>query len=239
MKKIASAALLSLALSAHAAPVFNLFELGVQPTQTARYNQIGEHNIRTSVAREQGTLAMYSVIAKDAPQYNYMVEIYADDAAYQAHLKSTPYQTFIKASPEILTDHKKRIALVPQFLGDKKISQTPETVSNLVIVDVKPEAQQAFHRIVRDEMVQSLKMEDGVRAMYAATDKEKPNRWYFFEIYESAKAYQAHRATPHFQAYLKDTADMLLDKKAVAVRPLELGNKGGLVFDVLDKPSAK
>ncbi|TCP92173.1 quinol monooxygenase YgiN [Cricetibacter osteomyelitidis] len=228
LKTLTAAAALTLSLAAHAAPVFNLFELGVQPSQAARYNQIGEHNIRTSVTDEAGTLAMYSVKGKE---FNYMAEIYADEAAYQKHLKSPQYKAFLTASPQILTEHKKKIELLPQFLGDKKVEQTADTLTNLVIVNVKPEHNQAFARIVRDEMVQSLNVEDGVRAIYAATAKEEPNRWYFFEIYASEPAYQQHRQTLHFQSYLKETAVMLQAKKAVNIIPQTLMNKGGLAFD--------
>lgn len=229
LQKLTAAALLSAAFSAQAAPIFNLFELGANPAQTERYREIGEHNIRTSVAHEKGTLAMYSL---QGEPFHYMAEIYADDAAYQTHLKSPQYQAFIAASPEILTDHKKRIDLVPQFLGDKPVIQTASTLVNLVIVEVKPEHNDAFGRIVRAEMAQSLKAEEGVRAMYAAVEKSLPNRWYFLEIYADEAAYQQHRQTPHFQAYLNETAAMTISKQAVAVTPVLLQNTGGLRFDV-------
>lgn len=214
LSKTIMTVLLAYSLSAQAAPIFNLFELGVEPAQIERYREIGAHNIRTSLAREKGTLAMYSL---QGGPFHYMAEIYADNAAYQTHLKSPQYQAFIAASPEILTDHKKRIDLVPQFLGDKPVIQTASTLVNLVIVEVKPEHNDAFGRIVRAEMAQSLKAEEGVRAMYAAVEKSLPNRWYFLEIYADEAAYQQHRQMPHFQAYLKETAAMVRDKRMVPV----------------------
>ena len=83
-------------LSAQAAPVFNIFELGVQPEKTAQYDAVGKHNIQTSLAREQGTLAMYSVKRSDDPNLAYMVELYADDAAYQAHRASPHFQHYLR-----------------------------------------------------------------------------------------------------------------------------------------------
>lgn len=41
-------------------PIFNIFELGIQPGQIADYDRVGTHNITTSVGHEPGTLAMYS-----------------------------------------------------------------------------------------------------------------------------------------------------------------------------------
>ncbi|WP_218015872.1 putative quinol monooxygenase [Bergeriella denitrificans] len=222
--------LFSAALAAQAAPVFNLFELGVQPAQTERYRQIGEHNIRTSIAREKGTLAMYSLQSADTPNLRYMVEIYADDAAYQAHLQSPQYRTFLAAAPHILTDRKQKTELVPQLLSDKKVFQTASTLTRLTIADIRPEAQQAFRPALR-AYAAAAKTAPGLSAVYAATEKNQPNRWYLFEIYENEAAYQAHRFTPHAQAYLSDTADMLLNRQTVALQPLTLGNQGHLAFD--------
>ena len=118
----------------HAAPILNLFELGIQPGQTATYDAVGQNNISASVGNEAGTLAMYSVKQKNDPHMAYMVEIYADDAAYQTHTASPQYKEFLRRSPDILTAHKKKIALVPQYLADKKLNkprQPSTTLSSL------------------------------------------------------------------------------------------------------------
>ena len=75
MKKTAILMTALTAASAHAAPVFNIFELGIKDGQSAAYNHIGDENIRTSLANEPGTLAMYSVKQKANPQMAYMIEI--------------------------------------------------------------------------------------------------------------------------------------------------------------------
>lgn len=221
---------LIMSLSAQAAPIFNAFELGVQNGQAEQYDAVGKNNIRTSVQTEKGTLAMYSVKQQANPNMAYMFEIYTDEMAYQTHVQSPQYKNFLAVSPKILTDHKKRIALTPVFLGDKKVKQTTTTRTNLVRVEVKPENNQQFARIVTAEMAQSLKVEKGVLAMYAATEQENPNKWLFFEIYASDEAYEAHRQTPHFQDYLARTSEMLVSKESVPITPALLQNKGGLHF---------
>ncbi|MGF6148165.1 autoinducer-2 (AI-2) modifying protein LsrG [Kingella potus] len=230
MKKLAILMTALFTLSAHAAPVFNIFELGIAHGKTARYDAVGKHNIRTSIATEQGTLAMYSVKQKANPNMVYMVELYADDAAYQVHRKSPQYAEFVKQSPQILTEHKVKFDTVLQFAGDKKITQTADTKTNFVSVSVKPEHAAAFKAIVLDEMAQSLQKENGVLAMYAATDAKQPEKWYFFEIYASEAAYQSRRATPHFQKYLNETQNMIADTKVYVISPSELGNQGGQLW---------
>lgn len=221
---------LTMAITANAVPMMNIFELGVPQGKAAQYDAVAEHNISTSIQNEKGTLAMYSVKSKTNPNLAYMVEIYADENAYEIHRTSPQYSAFLKASPEILTDHKKRIALDPQFLGDKKVKQTKETRTNYVTVEVKPEDNAKFKEIVVAEMAQSLKVEDGVIAMYAATLKDNPNQWIFFEIYANDAAYEAHCETQHFKEYIEKTGAMLKDKGYVQIRPEYLGNQGNLHF---------
>lgn len=230
MKKLTVLLGLTMAITANATPMMNIFELGVKKGAESQYDAVAEQNIKTSIQNEKGTLAMYSVKSKADPNMAYMVEIYADQAAYEIHRDSPQYKAFLKASPEILTDHKKRIALDPQFLGDKKVKQTPEMRTNYVPVEVKPEYNEQFKAIIMAEMAQSLKVEEGVIAMYAATEQENPNKWIFFEIYANDAAYQHHRETPHFKDYLKQTAEMVKDKSYVEVRPEFLGNQGNLNF---------
>ncbi|CAM3873406.1 putative quinol monooxygenase [Avibacterium endocarditidis] len=228
MKKIMTAFALSASLSVQAAPIMNFFELGIAEGQNADYEKVAEYNIQTSLKNEKGTLAMYAVQPSEQPDMAYMIEIYADDAAYQTHRESPQYQAFLAQSPTILTDHKVFTPLVPQFLGDKKVQATAPYRTNLVMVEVKPQHNADFKRIVSQEMAQSLETENGVLAMYAATYQNQPNKWLFFEIYADDAAYQAHRQTPHFQAYLKDTAAMLESKDYRTVQPLYLGNQGGV-----------
>lgn len=160
-----------------AAPVFSIFELGIQQGKTATYEEMAKKNITASIADEAGTLGMYSIRQKANVNIAYMVEIYADNDAYKKHLESPQYKAFIQNTPDIIeTNHKRKIDTVPQFLGDKKVVQNDATINNFVIVDVKPEFSQAFKDIVLPEMMESLKVEDGVLAMYAATDKENSNR---------------------------------------------------------------
>lgn len=230
LKKLGLALALGASVSVQASPIFNLFELGVQPQAEELYQAVGEQNIRRSLQEEAGTLAMYSVRQTANPYLAYMVEIYADEKAYQAHLASPQYQHFLQQSPQILTEHKKRIELTPHFLGDKKVEQTAKTRTNLVIVEVKPEFNQAFAEVVLPEMQQSLVVEEGVLAMYAASEKNEPNRWYFFEIYQSDEAYALHRQTPHFQQYLQQTQAMLQHKQSIDIVPSLLANQGNLNY---------
>lgn len=206
--------------------VMNLFELGVRPDRDKDFADVARQTISASVDHEAGTLAMYALHRSDNPRLAFMVELYENESAYRKHLNAEPYKAFAARAPDII-DRKNKITLEPQFLGDKHIIPDERTINNLVIVEVKPEFQTEFKNIVLPEMAESLKVEKGVLAMYAATDSQTPNRWYFYEIYASEEAYQLHRQTPHFRDYLRQTAHMSVSKDAIPVKPVFLRNKGG------------
>lgn len=207
--------------------VMNLFELGVRPDRDKDFTDVARQTISASVDYEAGTLAMYALHRSDNPRQAFMVELYENQSAYRKHLNAEPYKAFAARAPDII-DRKNKITLEPQFVGDKHIIPDERTINNLVIVEVKPEFQTEFKNIVLPEMAQSLKVEKGVLAMYAGTDSQTPNRWYFYEIYASEEAYQLHRQTPHFRDYLRQTAHMSVSKDAIPVKPVFLRNKGGI-----------
>lgn len=214
----------------HDKRVMSIFELGVRPDRDKDFADLARQTISASVDHEAGTLAMYALQRSDIPRQAFMVELYENENAYRKHLNAAPYRAFAARAPDII-DRKKKITLEPQFLGDKHIIPNERTINNLVIVEVKPEFQTEFKNIVLPEMAESLNVEKGVLAMYAATDSQAPNRWYFYEVYASDKDYQLHRQTPHFRDYLRQTAQMSTSKDAIPVKPVFLRNKGGINQD--------
>ena len=210
--------------------IFNIFELGVKEGEKNSYVAVGKNNITKSVLNDEGTLGMYLVQEKENPNMTYMFEVYEDEKSYQEHIKSEQYKEFLRQSPTILTNHKKKIQVMPEYMGDKKFVQTRNTRVNYVTVDVKEGFNDTFREIVLDEMKQSIKKEEGVYVIYAATAKENPDKWYFFEIYENEKAYQKHRKTAHFKKYIEQTENIIENKEFINIEGVKLLNKGNLNY---------
>ena len=210
--------------------IFNIFELGIKEGEKNLYVAVGKNNITKSVFNDKGTLGMYLVQEKENANMTYMFEVYEDEKSYQEHIKSEQYKEFLRQSPTILTNHKKKIQVMPEYMGDKKFVQTRNTRVNYVIVDVKEGFNDAFREIVLDEMKQSLKKEEGVYVIYAATAKENPDKWYFFEVYENEKAYQKHRKTAHFKKYIEQTENIIENKEFINIEGIKLLNKGNLNY---------
>ena len=152
-------------------PVMNIFEIGVRLARDKDFADVARQTISASVDHEEGTLAMYALQHSDNPRQAFMVELYENEIAYRKHLNAAPYKAFAARAPDII-DRKNKITLEPQFLGDKHIIPNERTINNLVIVEVTPEFHNEFKNIVLPEMAESLKVEKGVLAMYAATDSQ-------------------------------------------------------------------
>ncbi|PGH21199.1 antibiotic biosynthesis monooxygenase [Fusobacterium polymorphum] len=223
-----------MATTLQAAPIVRFFELTTDPQKRANYSQVGVENLTTSIKNEKGTLAMYTSHKKDDPNLSYVVEIYENEDAYKIHANSPQFKKFSEMAKTTLIG-RKVFETNPQFLAEKPealyVEKNKDYQVNLAEVTVLREKNKEFKDIVTDEMKQSMQKEEGVIVMYAATLKEDPNKWFFFEIYKNNDAYLRHRETPHFKNYIEKTKDMATDKKVKELEGDTLVNKGGLYLE--------
>ena len=89
--------------------VVRLAELQIVPAQLDAYLALLREEIEASVRLEPGVLTLNAVALKDAPDHMRLMEIYADQAAYETHLKSPhfiKYKTATAAMVRSLTLHE-------------------------------------------------------------------------------------------------------------------------------------
>ncbi|MBF9239999.1 antibiotic biosynthesis monooxygenase [Hymenobacter sp. BT683] len=67
-----------------------LARLVVDSTQLARYKALLKEGVEAAVQKEPGVLTLYAVFEQKRPNHVTILEVYADEAAYQAHL-NTPH----------------------------------------------------------------------------------------------------------------------------------------------------
>jgi quinol monooxygenase YgiN len=72
----------------NATPIVRLAELQIDPAQLDAYLALLREEIEASVRLEPGVLTLNAVALKDSPDHIRLMEIYADQDAYEAHLKS-------------------------------------------------------------------------------------------------------------------------------------------------------
>jgi quinol monooxygenase YgiN len=68
-----------------------LAKLVIDSVQLENYKAMLKEEIETSVRVEPGVLTLYAVSEKDRPTRITILEIYADTAAYNAHLQTTHF----------------------------------------------------------------------------------------------------------------------------------------------------
>ncbi|GAB3835379.1 antibiotic biosynthesis monooxygenase [Hymenobacter jeollabukensis] len=68
-----------------------LARLEIYPEQLPRYRAALREEIETSLRLEPGVLTLYAVAEKNAPTRITILEIYASQAAYEAHLKTSHF----------------------------------------------------------------------------------------------------------------------------------------------------
>ncbi|GLS31410.1 Quinol monooxygenase YgiN [Mesorhizobium albiziae] len=71
-------------------PIVRIAELEIDPDQLERYKTLLAEEIEASVTKEPGVLALYAVSLAGSPAQIRIVEIYTDQQAYEAHLR-TPH----------------------------------------------------------------------------------------------------------------------------------------------------
>ena len=69
-------------------PIVRIAELEIDPADMDAYKALLREEIKASLKTEPGVLAFYAVSLKNRPAQIRILEVYADQAAYEAHLQS-------------------------------------------------------------------------------------------------------------------------------------------------------
>ena len=69
-------------------------KIQVDPAQLEQYNKALKEQMTTAVSVEPGVLTYYAVADKNAPSHITILEIYADTAAYQAHIQTAHFKKY-------------------------------------------------------------------------------------------------------------------------------------------------
>jgi quinol monooxygenase YgiN len=75
-------------------PYVRVAEIEIDPTQLEPYKVAVKEQIEAAVRLEPGVLALYSVSDKENPARVFVFEMYADVAAYKAHLETAHFKKY-------------------------------------------------------------------------------------------------------------------------------------------------
>ena len=112
------------------------------------------------------------------------------------------------------------MASAPAFAQDGK-----EPYVRLAEIEIDPLQLDAYRAAVKEQIEAAVRIEPGVLALYAVTDKEDPARIVVFEMYADMEAYKAHLETAHFRKYKVATREIVKSLKLRETAPIQLGAK--------------
>lgn len=113
-----AATLASSTKAGHPDPVVRIAELRISPEHLAAYTVAVKKEMDISVRIEPGVLAIYSVAEKADPTSLRFFEIYADEAAYKAHIASPHFREYFESTKHMIVS-RKLIEVVPVQLSDR------------------------------------------------------------------------------------------------------------------------
>ena len=201
-------------------PLVRWAELDVDPAMLDRF-AAAALELRDAVMRtEPGVVAYHAVAEAGVPGRIHVIEIYDDADAYRAHVQSAHFLAFRSATDGLVTE--RRLQDVVAVCLASKAELAAEPLVRIAELEIDPAHCRSYEARVSAEIAESVRVEPGVLAMYAAALADAPSRVRFLEIYADDAAYRAHLKSPHFELYAEATKSMIRAKRLVDTRPLFL-----------------
>lgn len=92
-------------------------------------------------------------------------------------------------------------------------------------IGIDPAQADVYRAALREEIEAAVRLEPGVLALQAVSDKDDPARIIVFEIYADEAAYAAHLETPHFRTYKTAVEGVVTSLKLTETVPIALAAK--------------
>ena len=219
--------------SVDTAPSVNMYRVEVPAELQGTYNNVGVANLTASMEKEPNILSMNVAHVKGNPSESYVVEIYKDFAAIEAHRKSDQYQNFVNEVGSKLTNRKmydvqsvllfeKKDALSIVNDGKAVVTLTEFTVNSNDIDTVQRQYQLDIERAVRDDA--------GYKAGYVLRERNAKNHWYVFQIYSDQEALTKHLNSPGYRFMMSQIQGSLQNVTTKVLDGDVLVNHGGQAF---------
>jgi quinol monooxygenase YgiN len=78
-------------------------ELEIDPAQLAAYTAFLTEEVAAALALEPGVLMLHAVSLKETPHHIRLLEVYADRAAYDAHIQTPHFLKYKSATASMVT----------------------------------------------------------------------------------------------------------------------------------------
>ena len=98
--------------------VVRMARLEIDSSQLEQYKALLKEGIETAVRVEPGVLTLYAVYEKNHPTRVTVFEVYADQAAYEAHLQTVHFKKY-KTGTQNMVKHLELVEVLPVALESK------------------------------------------------------------------------------------------------------------------------
>ncbi len=215
-------------------PIFRITNLKVKKDDRSAFIKEQEAELENSIPAEEGTLLFVSGHDNEDQENNYVVELYRNPKAWEAHSMADYVDHYDKVMSQI-TSKNKLYDLKPEWITTHSKEALDTNADQFVLRIAKVELEDGKHddfsAIVKKEMRNAIAREAGVEMLMAGSNKENENEWFFFEVYANGDAYDKHIKQDWFKSYLKGTEDMVKDKKLVELTRDVMAVQGPIVID--------
>lgn len=208
--------------------IARLWELEVDPAQIDEFKAAGIENLEASIRLEPGVLMMHAVQLANAPTHVRVLEVYADQKAYEAHIRAPHFQRYkITSAPMVRS--QKPVSISPIRLCAKGGTIAPGAAQGLMVriavIGVDPAQLDAYKAFLKEEQEASVRLEPGVLMLHSVQYTDDPTQVRLLEVYASREAYQSHIRTPHFLKYKAGTERMVRSLDLPLADPILLAGK--------------
>ncbi len=92
-------------------------------------------------------------------------------------------------------------------------------------IEIDPTQLDAYKAALTDHIEIATRVEPGVLALYAVSEKDNPARVRVFEIYRDLDTYRSHLETTHFKKYKATVEQMVRSLKLIQTTPIAFATK--------------
>ena len=94
-------------------------------------------------------------------------------------------------------------------------------------LEIDPAQLTSFHAAIEVSVETAVRVEPGVVALYAVSEKDDPTRISVFEIYTGEDAYKTHLEAEHFRKFRTVTEKMVKSRNLIDAVPIAMSAKMG------------
>ena len=181
--------------------------------------EMGARILAPTVAKEDGTYALYGAIEKNNPNVLRLLEIYASNEAYRIHSTSPAFQKYRAERLPILAGLK----ILP--VNGIVLEQKNRGVGTLAVTnrfEIAPADLAAFQRIISAEAVRAVREDSGVMGAFVTAEQPRPNFLHTMIIFTDDKAAQKYFSSDGYKIYRRQVEPLIQAEKKIGYAPTKI-----------------